>query len=248
MVTTIPRSQIRYRPIHSTQTGAVTVVVPRTSAHPSRVLGRFRPQPYQDQTTRDTLPTSWYQGYQAPETSEDEERAPSMRTGRTRVQSATPYDQQLPRKEWPPLVWVSFTLFGVWLFWIVTTVVLSFWATHVTDPGTYGPTHGTVITVVLGGGDSQTQPSKLIAINNSGHIEIMKLLANDPKKAQIITGPDLVKIGFPDPLNAEVELKAGKGSIEVTIYGSFYDAPFHRYQTRYTLVEDGQGNLKSQQQ
>ena len=239
MVTTIPRSQIRYRPMHPAQPGAVTVVVPRTSAHPSRVLGRFRPQPYQDQTTRDTLFTSWYQCYQAPETYEDEEITTSTIT---RVQPAT------QRKEWHPLVWVSFTLFGVWLFWIVTTVVLSFWATHVTDPGTYGPTHGTVIAVVLGGGDSETQPSKLIAINNSGRIEIMKLLANDPKKAQIITGPDLVKAGFPDPLNAEVELKAGKGSVRVTIYGSFYDAPFHRYQTRYILVEDGQGNLKSQQQ
>jgi len=143
---------------------------------------------------------------------------------------------------------VSFTLFGVWLFWIITTVALSFWATHVTDPGTYGPTHGTVITVVLGGGDSERQPSKLMAINNSGRIEIMKLVANDPKKAQIITGPDLVKAGFPDPLNAEVELKASNGSVQVTIYGSFYDAPFHRYQTRYILVEDGQGNVKPQQQ
>lgn len=236
MVTTIPRSQIRYRPMNLTQSREVTIVTPRTSAHPSRVIGRFRSQPCQDQTTR---PTSWYQCYQAPETSEDEERTTSTIT---RVQPAT------QRKEWHPLVWVSFTLFGVWLFWIVTTVILSFWATHVTDPGTYGPTHGTVITAVLGGGDSETQPSKLIAINNSGRIEIMKLLANDPKKAQIITGPDLVKIGFPDPLNAEVELKAGKGSIEVTIYGSFYDAPFHRYQTRYILVEDGQGNVKSQQQ
>jgi len=102
--------------------------------------------------------------------------------------------------------------------------------------------------VVLGGGDSETQPSKLIAINNSGRIEIMKLVANDPKKAQIITGPDLVKAGFPDPVNAEVSLSASNGSVQVTIYGSFYDAPFHRYQTRYTLVEDGQGNLKSQQQ
>ena len=248
MVTTIPRSQIRYRPIHPTQPGAATITIPRTSAHPSRVLGRFRQQPCQDQTTRDTLPTNWYQRYQAPDTSGDEEIAPSTRTGRTRVQPATPYDQQPPRKEWHPLVWVSFTLFGMWLFWITTTVALSFWATHVTDPGTYGPTHGNVITVVLGGGDSETQPSKLIAINNGGRIEIMKLLANDPKKAQIITSPDLVKTGFPNPVNAEVSLSAGNGFVQVTIYGSFYDAPFHRYQTRYTLVEDGQGNLKSQQQ
>ena len=175
---TIPRSQIRYRPIHPTQPGAVTIAVPRTSAHPSRVLGRFRPQPCQDLTTRDTLPTSWYQCYQAPDTSEDEEIAPSTRT---RVQPSTPHYQQPPRKQWHPLVWIGLTLFGVWLFWIVTTVALSFWATHVTDPGTYGPTHGTVINVVLGGGDSETQPSKLMAINNGGRLEIMKLLANDPK-------------------------------------------------------------------
>src|SRR5258708_14942073 len=96
-----PRSQIRYRPIHPTQPGAVTIAVPRTSAHPSRVLGRFRPQLCQDQTTRDTLPTSWYQSYQAPNTYGDEEIAPSMRT---RVQPATQYDQQPPRKEWHPLV------------------------------------------------------------------------------------------------------------------------------------------------
>ncbi len=222
--------------------------VPRATRNRQRTLQ----QPHIGSRPAGTPSDQAYQmrqgGRCAPDTSQDEEIAPSTRTGRTRVQPATPYDQQPPRKEWHPLVWIGLTLFGMWLFWIVTTVALSFWATHVTDPGTYGPTHGTVITVVLGGGDSETQPSKLIAINNSGRIEIMKLLANDPKKAQIITGPDLVKAGFSDPVNAEVSLSAGKGSVQVTIYGSFYDAPFHRYQQLYTLVEDGQGNLKSQQQ
>jgi hypothetical protein len=212
------------------------------------VLGRFRQQQQcQDQTILDTCTTSQYQRYQAPDTYGDEEIAPIPRTGRTKVQPAMPYDQQPLRKEWHPLVWVSLTLFGMWLFWIVTTVGLCFWATRVTDPGTYGPTHGNVINVVLGGGDSEAQPSKLIAMNNGGRIEIIMLLANDPKKAQIITGPDLVKTGFPDPVNAEVSLSAGKGYVQVTIYSTVYDVPFHRYQQPYTLVEDGQGNLKSQQ-
>ena len=246
---TTPRSQIRYRPIHPTRSGAATIAIPRTSAHPSRVLSRFRQQQQcQDQTILDTCTTSRYQRYQAPDTYGDEEIAPIPRTGRTKVQPATPYDQQPLRKEWHPLVWVSLTLFGMWLFWIATTVGLCFWATHVTDPGTYGPTHGNVINVVLGGGDSEAQPSKLIAMNNGGRIEIIMLLANDPKKAQIITGPDLVKTGFPDPVNAEVSLSAGKGYVQVTIYSTVYDVPFHRYQQPYTLVEDGQGNLKSQQQ
>lgn len=144
-------------------------------------------------------------------------------------------------------MWVGLTILLMLTLYGISTVGLALWNTTFVDPGKYGPTHGTIITVVLGGGDSESQPSKLVAMNNNGRVEIIELLANDPSKAHIIPGPNLVTMGFPDPTHAQIELKALNGSVQVTIYGNFYDLPLHRYQTTYTLVDDGQGNLKQQQ-
>jgi hypothetical protein len=235
--TGMPRSGVQHRPINSTPTG--DIVTPRTTAHPSRVLPRFRPQ-HPDQALIDKLTRS------APDTDEDTQTAPSLRTGYRQPIMQRFFRWWSPR-DWHPAVWVILTLLMAFSAYLTSTAGLAWRDTTLSDPGKYGPTHGNIITVALGGGDSTSQPSKLIAMNNGGRVEIIELLANDPSKAQILRGPDLVTQNFPDPTNAEVDLSAGNGFVRVTIYGSYYDAPFHRCQTGYTLVEDGQGNLKQQQ-
>jgi len=145
-----------------------------------------------------------------------------------------------------PLVWVGLTALTILLGWILSTGGASWWATHVTDPGTYGPMHGTVVTGVFGGGDSTAHPTKLIAMNNDGRVAILKITAGDPKKTQVIPGPDLVASGFPNPKDAEVELQVDSHhNVIVTIYATDFGLPFHRTSAPpITLSNDGKGNLK----
>ena len=145
-----------------------------------------------------------------------------------------------------PLVWVGLTTLTILLGWILSTGGASWWATHVTDPGTYGLMHGTVVTGVFGGGDSTAHPTKLIAMNNDGRVAILKITAGDPKKTQVIPGPDLVASGFPNPKDAEVELQVDSHhNVIVTIYASDFGLPFHRTSAPpITLSNDGKGNLK----
>jgi len=121
------------------------------------------------------------------------------------------------------------------------------------DPGKYGPTHGNIVMGVFGGGDSQEHPSRLIGLNNDGHVQIIMIHANDASKSQILLGPNLVTLGFPDPAHANVDLEArdfdGDGNLDlkVTVLASFYDKPLSRYGVPYMLYGDGQGNLKPRQ-
>ena len=242
--TALPRSQIRHRLINPTRAGSTTVVTPRAS-RPSRVLGRIHTKPGQGPSQQDQkLIATLTRQSQAPDTEDDEEIAPGVRPDG----KIHPSTQRARHQGWPPIIWIGLTLLGMLGFWWLTTAGLAFLVTHASDPGTYGPMHGNIITTVLGGGDSPGQPSKLIAMNNGGRVEIIRLLANDPTKAQLVLGPNLVTAGFPDPANAEISLSATSGAVHVTIYASLYDFPFHRYQARYTFREDGQGNLKPESQ
>ena len=146
-----------------------------------------------------------------------------------------------------PLVWVGLTTLTILLGWILSTGGASWWATHVTDPGTYGPTHGTIATGVFGGGDSKQHPTKLIAMNTDGRVEILKMTAGDPTKTQLIAGPNLVALNFPDPAQAEVELTVDShNDVTITVYGSDFPLPFHRTSRSVVLHSDGKGNLKPQ--
>jgi hypothetical protein len=189
---------------------------------------------------------------QAPNTREDE----AIRVPRTRVKRYSPAPSQEPKRQKqpkPPIVYVGATAAALVGFLILSTSGASWWATHVSDPGTYGPTHSTIATGVLGGGDSKEHPTKIIGLNNDGKIELIILHANDPAKTQIINGPDLTAIDFPDPKNAEIDVQVGdynhdgKQDVQVTIYATTFDMPFHRYNRPSILDGDGKGNLKPQQ-
>jgi hypothetical protein len=149
-----------------------------------------------------------------------------------------------------PLVWVGLTLLGICIFWITTTMGASFWVTHVTDPGNFGPLHGSIVTGVFGGGDSETQPSKLIGWNDAGHIRLIVIHAGDVAHSQILTGPNLLTQGWPDPTQAEVQLETsdtnhdGCLDMRVHILSTTFDYPLHRAEQPYTLYGDGKGNLK----
>jgi hypothetical protein len=126
---------------------------------------------------------------------------------------------------------------------------MALFVTHFIDPGTYGPIHGQVLRDVFGG-DSAEQPSKVIGMDDNGRVLVIKLTADDPTKAQIIPGPDLAKLNFPDPKGAEIDLQAGDfdhdghKDLQVTIESTTYDTPLHRYSQSYILYNDGKGNLK----
>lgn len=163
-----------------------------------------------------------------------------------------PQPYQRERRQWPPLVWVVLTLLAIALLWEVTTVGASWWTATFSDPATYGPVHGQVITAVLGGGDSEARPSKIYSVNDGGRVLIIKLTGDDPTHSQIIPGPNLAALNLPDPTGAEIQIEAGDYNgdghqdIKVTILGSFFDAPLHRYQQHYILDGDGKGDLKQQ--
>ncbi|MEO9027605.1 MAG: hypothetical protein ABI413_02215 [Ktedonobacteraceae bacterium] len=149
-------------------------------------------------------------------------------------------------------VWMILTLIAVVTFWWVTTSGLAWWDTTYSDPGMYGPTHGQMIAAVLGGGDSTQHPTKLIAMNNGGHVLLIEIPAgNDYSKAKLLAGPNLAAQGFPDSQNAVISLQAGDYThdgftdVQVTIYATLYDKPFHRYSVTYYLYGNGAGGLKS---
>jgi hypothetical protein len=141
---------------------------------------------------------------------------------------------------------VCLTLFAVYAVLWLTTAFWGWIIIHTSDAVTYGPTHGTTITAVIGGGDSADHPTTLIAINNKGQVQIIKMLANDPSKAQILVITDLVAAGIPDPTNAAIELKDRGNFISMTIHTTVWDKPFSRVERTFQLAEDGQGNLKLQ--
>jgi len=146
-----------------------------------------------------------------------------------------------------PTVWIGLTAITILLGWILSTGGASWWVTHVTDPGTYGPMHGTIATGVFGGGDSKQHPTKLVAMNTDGRVAILKITGGDPSKTQIIAGPNLVAMNFPDPAQAEVELTVDShNDVTITVYGSDFPLPFHRTSRSVVLHSDGKGNLKPQ--
>lgn len=150
------------------------------------------------------------------------------------------------------LAWVGVTMFVLVLSWIATTSGCAWWATHMSDPAQYGTLHGSVISAVVGGGDSPQSPTQFIGWNNHGHVLLIKVAGGDPSKAQMITGPDLQKSGFPDPSSAVVDVQVsdvdhdGKADLTVTIYADRYDLPFHRFSWVYVLYGDGKGGFKPQ--
>src|SRR5579875_3199925 len=114
--------------------------------------------------------------------------------------------------------------------WFLGTSGLSWWDSHVADPALYGPLHGSMVTCVLGGGDSTAQPSKLIAMNNNGQVELIEMLASNPDHTRILVGPNLVASGLPDPGTANVEMQVveqdGHQIVRVTVWSDSYTLPF----------------------
>ena len=146
-----------------------------------------------------------------------------------------------------PLVVVCLTVLAMVAFWWCSTAFFGWCVMHISDTSQFGPQHGNSITAVIGGGDSQQNPSKLIAMNNDGVVEILKITANDPTKTQLLTIANLTTSGFPDPTNANIELQAVGDRIQITMLSTVWNLPFSRIAQTITLAEDGNGGLKVQQ-
>jgi hypothetical protein len=194
---------------------------------------------------------------------DDEEQQQTATINRTRRQQQEPTSRPARGVSRPPMrhqqqrkhpsVYIGSTVVVLVLAWLLTTVGLSWFVTSFVDPGTYGPLHGNVVSGVFGGGDSASQPSKLIGWNNNGQIEIIKVTANDPSKARMIVGPNLIMLNFPDPTNAKIQIQLidydhdGHLDVQVNVLSSVYDYPLHRFSQPYLLYGDGKGNLKPRQ-
>ncbi len=157
------------------------------------------------------------------------------------------------------MVGVGLTLIVLVICWIISTSGASFWVTHLSDPATFGPTHGNEVSGVFGGGDSVAHPTILVGMNVNGHVEIIVLHPNQSAASQhaltpMIPGPNLVLLGFPDPLNAEVQLATGDYNhdghldLQITLLSTSFNLPFQRYSLTTYLYGDGKGNLKQAQQ
>ncbi len=151
---------------------------------------------------------------------------------------------------WGKMLVTASAVCGV--LWFLGTSGMSWLDTHVLDPSTYGPLHGSVATGVFGGGDSVGRPTRLIGMNTNGQVAVLVMTADDPAHTHILIGPNLVASGFPNPGTAEVELRVrqrdGRQVVEVTIWSDTYTTPFvGRYHVSYTLVSDGKGNFQEVQ-
>lgn len=145
-----------------------------------------------------------------------------------------------------PVLFTGLGMILLLIAWFATTTGASWITTHLIDPATYGPMHGSVVEGVFGGGDSQAHPSQLIAMNNAGQVEIFKMTASNPKKTQVFVGPNLIALGYSDPKEAEVALRVQGNKVVVTIYDSTFTLPLYRSRKTYTLISDGEGNFKPQ--
>lgn len=172
-------------------------------------------------------------------------QVPTAQTEDIPIRHASP----LPRRRRHPFTMLVTAGLILGVAWFLGTSGLSWWDAHIADPALYGPLHGSVATGVFGGGDSATQPTKLMAMNNDGQVEIIEMMANDPTHTRILVGPNLVETGFPDPGQAEVALQVvqqdSREEVQVTVWSDSYALPFmDRVHQTYLLVSDGKGNLK----
>ena len=225
-------------------------------------MGDARPRratQYQDEAPRGDV----YQGPQrrragdaAEDTWSDEKiRAPRPRTTTTQRTYAAPRSKlkkqpsTRQKQQKHPAFYVGATALVLVGGWLATTWGASAWTANLSYPSTYGPMHGTVISTTLGG-DSKAHPSKIIGWNDDGKVEILVLIADNPRHTQIIAGPDLRAASFPDPTGSEVQLEAGDFNhdghtdIRVHILSTEFDYPFHPHQQYIDLDGDGKGNLK----
>jgi hypothetical protein len=247
------RSALRYRPIEERDEYADEEEAPRRVYRPRAVVRNP-----QNSITRAPQPQS-----RRPAPINDEEDSPYMSQRRQAAEYGGPTDEdemvhpdlrgvkaqkaqtgKLPKRKLHPLFWIGVTLLIAFLAWQAATTVPGWFTTTFVDPGTYGPTHGTTLTIALGNGDSAITPSTLIATNINGQVSLLKLFPGDAKKNMTFTGPNLAVMNFPDAGKAEIALSSpAPGKVQVTIWSDQWDRPFHRYGVSFELTQDGKGGL-----
>lgn len=238
-----PRSALRYRSL----TGTISTQMPTPysgvrAPHGTITTGqpRVRMTEDVDELPRHMIPPRRSaQRAQYPQPSyEEEQEYTTSNQGGSRPRS---------RVRLHPLLWLGVGMLLVLGFWQLTTSGAAWWSTHVTDPGQYGPTQGNVINTTLGGGGSAASPTKIIALNNDGQVQLILVPSNTPAKTRIITVADLVRMHFPDPAKAVLLVQAvddnGKTNLKITVWADTYLLPFQRYSVTFLLPGDGKGGF-----
>ncbi len=97
--------------------------------------------------------------------------------------------QDKGRPHW--LVYVGIATFVMVIGWIATNTLMSWWQVTQDDLH-YGRPRTYQTDAVVGHNDSSSHPSHFIALNLSGHIEIIEFPGGDATKAKIYIGPVLI--------------------------------------------------------
>ncbi len=123
-----------------------------------------------------------------------------------------------------PLLWVGFGMLVMLLMWTGLQALGGWWSLH-QDDVTYGRPRTAQYDVVVGHGDSASNPTHFLALNLSATVIVIELPGGDSSRARIYRGPRLfgsgaslfpVTLSFPDPTGD------GKPNMEVHVQGETF--------------------------
>jgi hypothetical protein len=123
-----------------------------------------------------------------------------------------------------PLLWVDFGMLAMLLLWTSLQALGAWWSLH-QDDATYGRPRTAQYDVVVGHGDSASNPTHFIALNLHATVIVIELPGGDSAKARIYQGPHLfdpgadlcpVTLSFPDRQGD------GKPNMEVHVQGQIF--------------------------
>ncbi|HEY6411337.1 MAG TPA: hypothetical protein VIY29_28080 [Ktedonobacteraceae bacterium] len=121
--------------------------------------------------------------YRAHRRTQTDEHPPSYATSPPRP------PRRSPRMHW--LVYVGLAMLIMLLGWVSLSVFFQWW--QITqDDWHYGRPRTFQVDAVVGHGDSPASPSHFLALNLSGHIEIIEFPGGDATHAKVYQGPTLI--------------------------------------------------------
>ncbi len=155
-----------------------------------------------------------------PDDEENYDYAEPPRRGRTtqRVYQPVQPTRRLQRTRFHWLVFVGIGLFMMIVGWVSFSALSSWWSVQVND-WTYGRPRTYQTDVVVGHGDSTSNPSHFIAVNLNRKIIITEIPGGDVSKTQIYYGPLLLGDGEDlTPVTLSFGDTSGNGKLDMIVH------------------------------